>query len=472
MLPDVPYRGLEPYRFCDQAIFFEREVEAERVIRLVTMYRGSILYGESGTGKSSLINAGLIPKVLEAGMAVERIRVQPQSDQEFVVERIARTKSPDLLPSLLARSEDQQRTTLSAATFVETVRAATDRVDLMLIFDQFEELLTLTAEAQGQPSAGQDRILEAIVGLLQDRKRSRLRLLFVFREDYLAKFDRLFYFCPDLPDRFMRLTPPPSSALRRILRGPFETDRIPRGHWKRELSESVVAVVERQLLPSEQGRGISLSKVQITALQLWRSDEPVERLAALGVDGLVTDFLQERLATFRENRATAEALLSLMITRQGTRRVVAEGEVLDEINTEEGTSESRARRALEQLVNDTRLVRRDHNRDTTTYEIVSEFLVPWIRTLKLQRATRRARTAWLRRAGAFAVLLAAVLSGAYYWKYTTLSRDQLVQAATERADAAANEANRARVDLSALQQTLKMKSTEREKKLVEDLQKQ
>src|SRR5262245_37521200 len=145
-LPEAPYRGLEPYRFCDQAIFFEREVEAERLIRLVTRYRASLLYGESGVGKSSLINAGLIPKALAEEIIVERLRVQPRPEHEFVLERISRSgKEDDFLPSVLIRPDEPQRTALSTDEFNKRVRDAAGAT-ILLIFDQFEELLTLAAE--------------------------------------------------------------------------------------------------------------------------------------------------------------------------------------------------------------------------------------------------------------------------------------------------------------------------------------
>src|SRR5205807_3173164 len=99
--PEGPFRGLEPYRFRDQAIFFEREAELRKLLQLTTIYRASLLYGESGAGKSSLINAGFIPRILESGMDVERIRVQPILDHEFVVERIESFSPSELLPSIL-----------------------------------------------------------------------------------------------------------------------------------------------------------------------------------------------------------------------------------------------------------------------------------------------------------------------------------------------------------------------------------
>lgn len=152
--PIEPYRGLEPYRFCDQSIFFEREEEAARLARLVLTYRGSLLYGESGAGKSSLINAGLIPKLLAAGMSVERLRVEPRRNAEFIVERIpCSPKEGDFLPSVLLESGDKPRPAFSVADFLDRIRSES-RPELLLILDQFEELLTL---ASHQPSEAMPR---------------------------------------------------------------------------------------------------------------------------------------------------------------------------------------------------------------------------------------------------------------------------------------------------------------------------
>ena len=96
-------------------IFFGREQESEKLLRYVTVYRGVLLYGVSGTGKSSLVNAGFIPKVMAEGFAPERIRVQPRPGEEIIVERIPKTlisifkraarerKSPGLIADTMAK---------------------------------------------------------------------------------------------------------------------------------------------------------------------------------------------------------------------------------------------------------------------------------------------------------------------------------------------------------------------------------
>src|SRR5947209_17297213 len=109
-LPSAPYRGIEPFRFVDQPIFSARTYEVRNLVRLITIYRGIFFYGESGAGKSSLINAGLIPALRVEGFAPERVRVQPIAGQELVVERIAMTDegTPPFLPSRFAASADKK----------------------------------------------------------------------------------------------------------------------------------------------------------------------------------------------------------------------------------------------------------------------------------------------------------------------------------------------------------------------------
>ena len=127
-LPSAPYRGIEPFRFVDQPIFSARTDEVRKLVRLITIYRGIFLYGESGAGKSSLINAGLIPALRDEGFVAERVRVQPIAGQELVVERIALTDegTPPFLPSRFAASTDKDtpepaRVVLSVEEFVRCI---------------------------------------------------------------------------------------------------------------------------------------------------------------------------------------------------------------------------------------------------------------------------------------------------------------------------------------------------------------
>src|SRR5262249_29757977 len=110
-----------------------------------------------------------------------------------------------------------------------------------------------------------------------------------------------------------------------------------------------------------------------------------------GVQGLLEDFLSESLDRFPDElRDPAVAVLSHMVTAAGTRNVVSAEGVAAEVQAEEDIPVERVQAALTALERDTRLVRRERRRDIDLYEIVSEFLLPWIRRRREERLAARA----------------------------------------------------------------------------------
>ena len=294
------------------------------------MYRGVLLYGDSGSGKSSLVNAGLIPEALALGFEPERLRVQPRAGEELVVQRIATADDKeDVLPSLLAVDEDSSvRTVLSIDAFEARLQEVCDGHRPLLIFDQFEEIVTLFDEAELEEP--RRSLIELFVRLLHGSL--PVKLLFSFREDYLGKVRELLAACPELVDQALRIAPPTADTLPTIIRGPFE--RYPE-HFARELSP---ALTERlvTVLGERFGAGeLSLSEVQTVCLRLWQSDSPEALLEAKGPQGLLEDYLGEALEEMPEQlRAAAIALLGQMVTAAGTRNVISADDLFDGVRSE------------------------------------------------------------------------------------------------------------------------------------------
>src|SRR5215208_262623 len=65
-LPISPYKGLANYTEHDAALFFGRDREREVIIANLKARRLTLLYGESGVGKSSLLRAGVMADLTEA----------------------------------------------------------------------------------------------------------------------------------------------------------------------------------------------------------------------------------------------------------------------------------------------------------------------------------------------------------------------------------------------------------------------
>ena len=446
--PREPYRGIEQFRFIDHPIFFERREETRRLIRLVSIYRGTLLYGESGTGKSSVINAGFIPAMLEEGFLPERLRVQPLPGGELVVERIPLTDegTAPFLPSRFA-SDDETRMRIVFSTEELRARLATEHEGgpPLLILDQFEEFITLFEEAPegrekfAEATRAQKTLLDFFHGLLRDETLP-VKLLFVFREDYLAKLSKLFTLVPNLRDQNVRLTFPDSSVLKKLIRGPFTLSEIPPEHFGRvisdELADKMCAALEER---SETG-SINLTEVQIACLSLWRDPkaeslfdatpnraEVIQRL----LEGHLTGSLDRLSSGLRE---PAVAVLRHLVTSAGTRNIVLEADLLERLRTCEQVPAETGKRALAELSGQSRLVRRQRRNEAYFYDIMSEFLVPWIqrqRVLSDARVTMRKVRKRIAFGVGIALALVLTLAGISIYLERERSKDALVMARLE-----------------------------------------
>jgi hypothetical protein len=391
IMPDAPYRGIEPFRYIDHPIFFERKKETQKLLRLVTIHRGVLLYGDSGVGKSSLINAGLIPAIENEDFRPDRLRVQLHEREPIVIERISMTannKAP-YLPSIFADGDEQERVVLSVAEFKEKLNGIDERARPLLIFDQFEEIVTLFEEAprKSEREAAlciQENILMALGELLR-KHTLPVKLLFVFREDYLAKLTKLFELYPELPDQYLRLKPPSTKVAYEIIRGPFKKFSWPSGS---EITSELARALAEAIRTESEGAILNLSEVQIVCLKLWRSKEPSLLFNEKGIRGLLEDYLSDAFEQIgAELSDPAIALLSRMVTASGARLVISEDDLIGSVHEKERISQDILRKALTALEG-TKLAQRELQREVDYFEIASEFLVPWITAKKAERLER------------------------------------------------------------------------------------
>jgi hypothetical protein len=456
-LPDTPYRGITPFRFVDQQIFAARAEETWSLLSNLTLYRAALLYGDSGTGKSSIINAGLLPRVIEEGFVPDRLRVQPIAGSELKVERIQESDGPPptYLPSNFSfanatRSSDGTTSDgdsfeISLSAFrqcLEKFRVTTDvqpktneffrkpAAGPLLIFDQFEEYITLFEEAQRHDEATgevrrsqqagevQRSILDTLVELIQDETLP-IKIIFVFREDYLAKLSLLFERCPELLDQALRLLPPTLAELPGIIRAPFVKPAL-RKHFLEqstsgsEIMPKLAARIVADLSQRSESDLINLTELQIICKRLWESHNPDALYAQSGVEGLVEDYGEEVFSAFPEElHAPAIALLGRMLTASNTRNIVSEDDLID--RTSDQLDRKQLAQALDKLAS-SQIVRREVRRNIYFYEITSEYLVPLIKKevakREVQEKQREAEKKFVdeqRRVHKFRFLFVAVL---------------------------------------------------------------
>ena len=166
---ECPYRGLLPFSESDAETFYGRErLAAELAMKLAARAAGGgmvVVTGASGSGKSSLLRAGLLP-ILTQGQQVPgsdrwpRIVMTPTKDPlTELAARLAAIGGPDALAVRdgLARHPDQAHLAIRSAVLAAAARRdeeAPTPIDgaarLVLIVDQFEQVFTLNPDLGGE----------------------------------------------------------------------------------------------------------------------------------------------------------------------------------------------------------------------------------------------------------------------------------------------------------------------------------
>ena len=403
-LPEVPYRGIESFRYIDQRVFCAREEETWDLLSNILINRGVLLYGDSGSGKSSLINAGLIPAAIKENLYAHRLRVQPRRGREIKVERIPieRDDGPPYLPSDLVDTKGSDDDALSFEISIDSFYEQLDRLRdrrvneprPILIFDQFEEFITLFEEAsqtggenKSESPKIQENILNVLTSLLQDDGLP-VKLLFVFREEYLAKLNILFKSAPELLDQYVRLRPPRVDEAEDIILAPFvdEEVKVKFGGTSNRIVDlqSLAKRIANQIQQRSENGFINLTELQIVCRKLWESRDPAKYFESNNSDiqRVLEGYWADALKKLGDLYDPAIALLGHMVTSTNTRNIISEPDL--KYFEKDSFSEDHISRALNALV-DSKLVRREPRHKIYFYEIVSEFLVPWIRDKKMAR---------------------------------------------------------------------------------------
>jgi formylglycine-generating enzyme required for sulfatase activity len=206
---DNPYVGPRPFSQTDADRFFGREREARDLTALVISQRLTLFYAQSGAGKSSLLNARVIPALRSEGfvvLPVGRVGGAPQKDVTAVANIFVYNLAASILQSGPADAQRDPLTDLALSHFLAGLTSddggATWRFDgaevdapadgagavysgppTVLVIDQFEELLAYYPE-RWEDRADFFRQLDAAL-----REDPRLWVVLTLREDYVASLD-------------------------------------------------------------------------------------------------------------------------------------------------------------------------------------------------------------------------------------------------------------------------------------------
>ena len=170
---DGPFRGLERFEKEHRDVFFGRRVEVAAALEVLRTRGLAALLGPSGSGKSSLARAGILPAIADGALGGPRqwetVLISPGSDPRQV-----------LTTALFHMGIDPRRSPEEAAARVEAWLAQSKR-GLVLLVDQLEEIATL---AQGPGGKSQTWTLD-LLARLGERPWPGLRVVVTARRDLL-----------------------------------------------------------------------------------------------------------------------------------------------------------------------------------------------------------------------------------------------------------------------------------------------
>ena len=309
--PTEPYRFLSPFSSATRRIFFGRERESRRFEELwqhPDRLPLVVVTGASGVGKSSFLNARILPSLRQAGHEVIVVRggAEPLDLARSAAQR------------LLARARAMPMDDAPLAAVLDAAASAVRR-PVAVVLDQAEELFT---GGDADDIAAFQADVASVVGG-GDRS---VRFLISLREDYLGQLLRSLHPLPlDHLLRSMPLRPLAPVDIRAALVGPTDPS-LPVDYATFSFEEGLVDEIVADLVSDDAGE--VAPRIQAVGHRLWEmvrhSPEPVitgrhyrERLGrAQGIVGRILDEAIEAQAP--QDRGVAKELLRALTHLPGS----------------------------------------------------------------------------------------------------------------------------------------------------------
>jgi WD40 repeat protein len=317
---DSPFVGLKAMTEADADRFFGRNEEIAEIIAKLKQHRLIAIVADSGAGKSSLAQAGLIPAFRGGALADTGGREPDDRLWHVVVMRPRRDPMEGLRRGVTEAAERLGRSAEECAALRKRIQvgdpseaAYAIRCDLpvaktqtLLVVDQFEELLTETGEGQRGPYVDLLMALEAAGGFW---------IVLTLRVDH-------FNLCRPLVALFQHLTRDNQDTVLRLRRitdaGIAEAVRNPlrlAGHTDAVEQDALIASIRRDITD----RAGDLALVQMALYAMWQNyrAERVDLLVAYAKVGGVVGALAHEAEHVRTHRldATERALLASLFIR-------------------------------------------------------------------------------------------------------------------------------------------------------------
>jgi WD40 repeat protein len=188
---ESPWPGLESYTESSRQLFFGREKETEELVRLIRRNTLTVLFGQSGLGKSSLLQAGAFPVLRAADFLPLYLRLDHSPEGPPLVDQVRRALTASFSATRAEAPEFCASETLWEYFHrkdVDIWSAKNRLLTPVLAFDQFEEIFTLGRASEAQRARGRAFLTE-LADLVENRAPAGLREKFDSGELDIARYN-------------------------------------------------------------------------------------------------------------------------------------------------------------------------------------------------------------------------------------------------------------------------------------------
>jgi WD40 repeat protein len=385
-----PYVGPRPYKRGET--LYGRNQESAELADLLIAERIMMLYSPSGAGKSSLLNASVIPKLEENGfdvLPVARLNLEPPTENEqgesfnrYVYSILVSIE--DSLPTR-QRFPTEMLVSLRLKDYLSKyceraaqLSASEETRSLVLIIDQGEEVITVAPVDRESKQEFFKQLGEAL-------RSPNLWCLYSLREDYLARLDSYIRPVPTGFSSRYRLRLLPHEAAQEAIQKPAEQQGV---KFESEAAQRLLDDLRMMQVQTpdgastwEPGLYVEPVQLQVVCRRLWQELETTEKQITLenlnrigDVNTALADYYALQVAsvaaqTGSTERAIREWINRKLISKQGVRLQVLRSQ---------GESDGLPNKVIEAL-GKAYLVRAEKRGGSTWYELSHDRLIDPVR---------------------------------------------------------------------------------------------
>lgn len=381
-----PFKFLDSYHREDRSVFFGRDEEINALYEMVFQSSIVLVYGASGTGKTSLINCGLAGKFQPHDWL--DLMIRRGSDINKSLERALYNSGGKIDLDSNEKNwideweDDSDKSRKELSPIGKSIRAVYQKSfrPIYLIFDQFEELFILGSSSE------QQIFIENVEGILDSGQ--PVKLIFSIREEYLGYLFDFERAIPQLLKKKLRVEPMNLEKVKQVIIGAanFEDSNI---SIKAGEEDSVAEAIFQKIKGDKKSLTIQLPFLQVFLDKLYLnitgdenrlapaefSREKVDEMGEIG--DVLIDFLEEQVSDISKELKKKYSDLSLedtwkilspFATLEGTKEPIRKNDLFERLPD---LNKSMVDDVVASFIN-SRILRYNENADT--FEIAHDSL--------------------------------------------------------------------------------------------------